>query len=443
MSVFASPAGVTGSVFAGGGFSPRKLFAAGEQGVWYDPSDISTLFTDVAGTTPVTAAGQEVARINDKSGRGNHATQGTLAARPFYAVVPKTGRRNLLTFTEQFGNASWTINSGGVVTANAATAPDGLLTADQVAGNGTNFSGVRRNVASTPGTSYVSSLYVKQNTSSHCGMFVDGGNLSGTLNFSTGSISGSGFIAENVGNGWFRISVARNATGVSHATVWVFPSEGAATSTNSVFVWGAQIELGSAVTAYQRVVTQYDVNEAGVEALHYLSFDGTDDSLATSAIDFTATDAVAVHAGVRKVSDTARGTIAELTASVAANNGGFHLTAPNAASDTFAFESKGTALTDAVATGIAAPATRILSGIADISADNNILRVNGVQADSEAGDQGTGTYANAILYVGRRGGASLPFNGHLYGLIVRGAASSTAQISSAERWLARKTGVVI
>jgi hypothetical protein len=29
----------------------------------------------------------------------------------------------------------------------------------------------------------------------------------------------------------------------------------------------------------------------------------------------------------------------------------------------------------------------------------------------------------------------------LYGLIVRGAASSTAQISSAERWLARKSGV--
>jgi hypothetical protein len=66
---------------AGGGFDPVSLFAAGEQGAWYDPSDLSTVFTDTAGTTPATV-GQSVARINDKSGRGNHATQATVAAQP-------------------------------------------------------------------------------------------------------------------------------------------------------------------------------------------------------------------------------------------------------------------------------------------------------------------------------------------------------------------------
>ena len=50
--------------------------------VWYDPSDLSTMFQDTAGTTPVTAAGQSVARINDKSGNGNHATQATAGSRP-------------------------------------------------------------------------------------------------------------------------------------------------------------------------------------------------------------------------------------------------------------------------------------------------------------------------------------------------------------------------
>jgi hypothetical protein len=64
------------------GFSPASLFAAGEQGVWYDPSDFSTMFQDSAGTTPVTAVEQPVGRILDKSGRGNHATQATSAARP-------------------------------------------------------------------------------------------------------------------------------------------------------------------------------------------------------------------------------------------------------------------------------------------------------------------------------------------------------------------------
>jgi hypothetical protein len=63
-------------------WTPATLFASGEQGAWYDPSDFSTLFQDTAGTVPVTAVGQSVARINDKSGRGNHATQATTAARP-------------------------------------------------------------------------------------------------------------------------------------------------------------------------------------------------------------------------------------------------------------------------------------------------------------------------------------------------------------------------
>jgi hypothetical protein len=63
-------------------YSPLSLFQAGEQGVWFDPSDFSTMFQDSAGTTPVTAVGQAVGRILDKSGRGNHATQATAAARP-------------------------------------------------------------------------------------------------------------------------------------------------------------------------------------------------------------------------------------------------------------------------------------------------------------------------------------------------------------------------
>jgi hypothetical protein len=63
-------------------FSPLSLFASGEQGAWYDPSDLTTLFQDSAGLTPVTAVGQFVGRINDKSGRGNHATQATSGARP-------------------------------------------------------------------------------------------------------------------------------------------------------------------------------------------------------------------------------------------------------------------------------------------------------------------------------------------------------------------------
>jgi hypothetical protein len=69
---------------AGGGgppaFSPAVLFAGGEQGVWFDPSP-STCFTDTARTTPA-AVGQAVAGMTDLSGRGNHATQATVASQP-------------------------------------------------------------------------------------------------------------------------------------------------------------------------------------------------------------------------------------------------------------------------------------------------------------------------------------------------------------------------
>jgi hypothetical protein len=47
-------------------FLPSALFSSGEEGAWYDPSDLSTLFQDSAGTTPVTTAGDPVGLMLDK-----------------------------------------------------------------------------------------------------------------------------------------------------------------------------------------------------------------------------------------------------------------------------------------------------------------------------------------------------------------------------------------
>ena len=73
-----------GEGMGGVGFTPLSLFKNNEQGAWYDPSDISTLFQDAEGTTPVTADGDPVGLMLDKSGNGNHATQSVSAKRPVY-----------------------------------------------------------------------------------------------------------------------------------------------------------------------------------------------------------------------------------------------------------------------------------------------------------------------------------------------------------------------
>jgi hypothetical protein len=253
----------------GSGYIPASLFAFGEQGAWYDPSDLATLFQDSAGTTPVTAAGQPVGRMLDKSGRGNHATQATSASRPTY-MIDGTGRP-------------------------------------------------------------------------------------------------------------------------------------------------------------------------------YLSFDGVDDSMITSTIT-PGIDKVQVFAGVRKLSDAATALLVEFSSNINSNSGSFSITAPNNTTGRFTFLSRGSILPSSSAASLAlpAPTTRTITGLADIFADSMRLNINGSQVATDSSDQGTGNYLAYPLYIGRRGGTTLPFNGRLYGLVTRfGSNLNAGQISAIENWVANKTGVVL
>ena len=68
------------AVMGSRGFSPSALFANGEEGGWYDPSDLTTLFEE-DGTTPASVDGP-VGKILDKSGNGNHLLQTTVTKCP-------------------------------------------------------------------------------------------------------------------------------------------------------------------------------------------------------------------------------------------------------------------------------------------------------------------------------------------------------------------------
>jgi hypothetical protein len=422
------------------GFSPASLFAAGEQGGWYDPSDLSTLFQDSAGTTPVTTPGQSVGLMLDKSGRGNHATQSNAAQRPTYGIVPAVGRRNQITFTEQLDNAIWTLARGGTVstpvrTPNFATAPDGTTTATRLqitAGAATTASdfGLLRQVVNVPASSqFNSSIWLRSNT---------GANQSVTLRYNEGASA-----VVTVTSVWQRLA-ANGANGAPSFDVGV-RGDTLANSNVDILLWQPQAETGSTATAYQRVGTAFDVTEAGVASMSYVSFDGTDDGMLTGNI-VPGTDKAQVFAGVRKLSDAAVGEVVGLSASPGGLAGTFFLRAPNSASASYQYRSRGTTANGVIYTNalVAAPVTNVLTGLSDISGPSEALRVNGAVVGSNTLTQGTGNYLTYPLYIGRTGSTSNPFNGQIFGLIVRfGTNLPASTISQTETWLGARVAPTV
>lgn len=109
-------------------FIPGQLFDASEEGFWYDFGDISTLYQDNAATTPVTAFGQSVGYVGDKSGNGYHVTQSNASLRPVYTTDPNgvpclqfDGTKYLSSATVDWtGETKATFSSGQLTTSNAS-----------------------------------------------------------------------------------------------------------------------------------------------------------------------------------------------------------------------------------------------------------------------------------------------------------------------------------
>ena len=181
---------------------------------------------------------------------------------------------------------------------------------------------------------------------------------------------------------------------------------------------------------------------------NYLAFDGADDFLQTNNIDFTATDKVSLFAGIRKLSDAATGVVFEL--GVGLDKAKFVLFAPASLGvNKYNFRSYGT-LGDSTGTAnlgqavFNAPHSAVLTAKGQISADLCSLTVNAsLTVHALSPEQGSGNYSNAPLYIGRRAGTSLPFNGHLYSLIGISRLTTDSETIALEKAIAKQTGVTL
>lgn len=251
----------------GQGFSPNALFDAMDAGLWFDPSDRLSLFRDTAGTIPVSAVGQAVARINDKTGNGVHATQPISAARPIYRL-----------------------DSGGRA---------------------------------------------------------------------------------------------------------------------------------------------------------YLEFDGVDDFLATATL-VPGSAEMQLIAGVRKLATAGYQTLCELSGDAGSFPGTLSMLATSPGDGNLGYIFSQGTIGQAALAAHPPGANSVLTGLGDIGGDQLVLRIDGSQVAQTSGDQGSGTYQPYPVYIGMRAGNSIPFNGRLYGLVLRfGSGLSAADLAQVETFMGKKTGMTL
>jgi hypothetical protein len=150
------------------------------------------------------------------------------------AVYPfVTDNRNLLSYTEDFGNAVWVKSDGCSVTTNSAISPIGTLTADTISFGTNTLSRIQQYPFAL--ATYTYSVWLKTASDAT------------TVSFG----NWDDFNTITVTSDWQRFTVTKTPTTNGVFTI----RNNAAGNSSDIFVWGAQLELGSSATTYQPIAT--------------------------------------------------------------------------------------------------------------------------------------------------------------------------------------------
>jgi hypothetical protein len=177
---------------------------------------------------------------------------------------------NLLLQSQTFDNAYWT-KTNITVTANSTTAPDGTTTAESILETATTGAHqVFRDLTQLSGT-YVTSIFAKANGRNWLAINTNFASVQRISFFDLeNGVVGSvpvGFTASivDVGDGWYRCVVVGPRGINAYPGIFIIalsdgdptvPPSYAGDITKGLFLWGAQFEQRSAVTAYTPTTTQ-------------------------------------------------------------------------------------------------------------------------------------------------------------------------------------------
>ena len=171
-------------------------------------------------------------------------------------------RTNLLTYSEEFDNAAWTKTNASILS-NQVIAPDGTLTGDKLV-ESLDVGQTEHRVSGAATTTAVSTTFtVFAKKAERNWMYLRFINSAGTaqrawFNLDTGVVgardSGTSTI-QNIGNGWYRCSFTLTAfAGANALRVYTATADSDLDYTgdgySGIYIWGAQLELGSFATPY-------------------------------------------------------------------------------------------------------------------------------------------------------------------------------------------------
>ena len=172
---------------------------------------------------------------------------------------------NMLQQSETIGVSPW-VNQNVTITNNATTAPNGTSTAEKIIENTSNgYHQVYQEIfasGSVVGQDYTFSCYAKASERTKISFALQTPDISiatfdlinGTASI-TGGSGTAGVAIESVGNGWYRCSIYRLNTTTGYIYGNLQMNDGSSTSytgdgTSGVFVWGAQLNIGSTAKPY-------------------------------------------------------------------------------------------------------------------------------------------------------------------------------------------------